>query len=82
MPLSDAVRRLRLERAWSKRELARQAEVSYMTVWKVESNDAEYEPSLRTLARLAKALGVRPTALMSTAELEQLGQKKVEARAA
>jgi transcriptional regulator with XRE-family HTH domain len=74
--LSDTVRRLRLEHAWSQRELARQAGLSYMTVINVEAGK---DPSLGTLAKLAKAFRVRPTALLTPEDLEALAQKKVAA---
>ncbi len=81
MALSDTVRRLRAERAWSQRELARQAGISHQTVVNVEA-EPDYSPSLATLGKLAKAFKVRPNALMSVADLEALAQKKIHARAA
>jgi DNA-binding XRE family transcriptional regulator len=81
MALRETVRRLRAERAWSQRELARQAGVSHQTVVNVEG-ELDYVPSLGTLGKLAKAFKVRPNALMSVAELEALAQKKIQARAA
>jgi DNA-binding XRE family transcriptional regulator len=80
MALSDTLRRLRAENAWSQRELARQAGLSNQTIVNIESGRGD--PSMATIAKLAKAFKVRPNALMSTAELEALTQKKIQARAA
>jgi transcriptional regulator with XRE-family HTH domain len=79
MALSDTVRRLRAEQAWSQRELARRAKLSNQTIVNVENGR---DPSMATLGKLARAFGVRPNALLSTGELEKLAQKKIEARAA
>jgi transcriptional regulator with XRE-family HTH domain len=80
--LSETIRRLRAERLWSQRELAKQAGVSPTTISKIEGDDPAYDPSLGTLAKLARALRVRPNALLSPDELEALAQKKIQARAA
>src|SRR5262249_10828495 len=48
------LRRLRIEREWSQRELARRAHLAHVTVRRVERD--EQDPSLQVLRQLARAL--------------------------
>jgi transcriptional regulator with XRE-family HTH domain len=81
MPLGDTIRRLRAERAWSQRELARQAKLSGETISQIE-RDPDYTPALSTLGKLAKAFKLRPNQLLDADELLRLTDRKVEPRAA
>jgi transcriptional regulator with XRE-family HTH domain len=56
------IRRLRLERGLSLRNLARKAGLHWTTIWKIEK--AGRIPSLVTLYKLAKALRVSLTDLL------------------
>jgi len=68
MPLADNLRRARLTRFWSQMELAEKADVSRATIARIELGG--YVPQLKTLRRLAEALGVEPAALVTIEELE------------
>jgi transcriptional regulator with XRE-family HTH domain len=57
------IRRLRLEKGLSIRKLARRAGLHWTTIWKVEK--AGRIPSLVTLSKLAKALRVPLTDLLT-----------------
>ncbi len=60
-----SIRRLRLEKGLSIRRLARRAGLHWTTIWKVEK--AGRIPSLVTLHKLAKALRVPLTDLLTGA---------------
>jgi transcriptional regulator with XRE-family HTH domain len=79
MPLSETIRRLRFEHAWSRRELARRAGLSHQTIVNLERGDSV--PALATLGKLARAFDVPPSALVSFEELEQLSREKETAAA-
>ena len=53
-----ALRELRLGRLWTQRELARAAGVAHKTV--VDLELGRVEPQLKTMRKLAAALGVEP----------------------
>ncbi len=57
------IRRLRLEKGLSIRKLAKRAGLHWTTIWKVEK--AGRIPSLITLNKLAKALSVSLTDLLT-----------------
>ena len=57
MQLGPMLRRLREKRQLSQSELARKAKVGRVTLNRIESGSQD--PTLGTLERLAKALGVR-----------------------
>ena len=56
------LKRLREERVFSQRELARLAGLTHATVWKLENGPAEAHP--RTIRKLAEVLGVEPKELV------------------
>jgi transcriptional regulator with XRE-family HTH domain len=56
------LRRLRMERAWSQRDLARESGVAQDTITRLETGKREAQP--RTIRRLSEALGVQPRELM------------------
>jgi len=55
------IRELRKQREWSMRELAKRAGVRYATVHALEHGA---DPQLSTLVKLARAFGVKVTALL------------------
>lgn len=57
-----AVRRIRTERGWSQEELGARADLHRTYVGAIER--AEENLTLRTLDKLAKALGVKPVDLL------------------
>jgi transcriptional regulator with XRE-family HTH domain len=57
---NDVLHQLRLNRGWTKEELARQAKVSAQTVRKAERGGRISEVNM---AKIAKALQVRPNKL-------------------
>jgi transcriptional regulator with XRE-family HTH domain len=59
--IGDRLKVLREEKYLSQRELAKAANMSPTTVFKLEANQAEPQP--RTIRRLAEALGVDPSQL-------------------
>ena len=59
--IGDRLKTLREEKYLSQRELAKAADVSPTTIFKLEANQAEPQP--RTIRKLAKALGVDPSQL-------------------
>jgi len=61
--IGDSLRTLRQEKFFSQRELARAARLSPATILKLETNRAEPHP--KTIRKLAKALGVEPSQLVS-----------------
>jgi transcriptional regulator with XRE-family HTH domain len=64
--LGDAIRRLRDERGVSQERLSLESGVHRNYIGGVER--AERRPSVTTLARLAEALGMRPSELLALAE--------------
>lgn len=69
--LAEAVRRFRTVRSWTLDQLAARSGVSRRLIIQVEQGDAN--PSLGTLLRLADALGVTLTDLVSTQETSFVG---------
>ena len=53
----ENIRKLRNKKGWSQEKLAREADISYQTLIKIEQ-DRIKNPKLQTLIKLAKALGV------------------------
>jgi len=51
------IKKLRNKKGWSQERLAREADISYQTLIKIEQ-DRIKNPKLKTLVKLAKALGV------------------------
>ena len=51
------IKRLRNKKGWSQERLAREADISYQTLIKIEQERIK-NPKLQTLVKLAKALGV------------------------
>lgn len=60
------LKRLREERVFSQRELARLAGLTHVTVWRLENGFAEARPA--TIRKLAEALGVEPYKLVNKEE--------------
>jgi transcriptional regulator with XRE-family HTH domain len=79
MAFADNLRRLRVERFLSQRELARQAGLHAITLVRLEAGGTA--PSTRTVRALAQALGVEPRELTTpdeVAELRRVLQKTAE----
>ncbi len=74
MGLSDNVRRLRHERFLTQAELAKTANVTPVTVARIEAG--AYVPYARTIRQVAEALGVHPSELISAGELEA-GRRRI-----
>ena len=51
------IKKLRNKKGWSQERLAREADISYQTLIKIEQNRIK-NPKLQTLVKLANALGV------------------------
>ena len=62
MRISSSLRELRLAKFFSLRDLAEQADLNYMTIHRLEQG--KQEATLRTIRKLAKALGVEPGELV------------------
>jgi len=62
---ADEVDRLRLEAVLSKTDLARRANISISTLWRVEHSRSVSPPVVK---RLARALGVKPQAISEVRE--------------
>ena len=60
MPIGERTEKLRLERGWTKTQLAERAGVSMQTVWNMEKHGSV---SLDTVRKIARALGVTMDAL-------------------
>ena len=67
MALGEQVRRLREDRFLSPSELAEKAGISRNTLYRIESG--QYAAFPRTVRKLADALGVQPTDLVTMEEL-------------
>jgi transcriptional regulator with XRE-family HTH domain len=70
MSFAESLRRLRVERFLSQRELARQAGLHAITLVRLEAGATA--PSTRTVRALAAALGVEPRDLTSPEEVAEL----------
>ena len=70
MAFADNLRRLRVERFLSQRELARQAGLHAITLVRLEAGGTA--PSTRTVRALAAALGVEPRDLTTPEEVAEL----------
>jgi transcriptional regulator with XRE-family HTH domain len=70
MAFADNLRRLRIERFLSQRELARQAGLHAITLVRLEAGGTA--PSTRTVRALAAALGVEPRDLTAPEEVAEL----------
>lgn len=51
------IKKLRNKKSWSQERLAREADISYQTLIKIEQERIK-NPKLQTLVKIAKALGV------------------------
>ena len=78
MTFAESLRRFRVERFLSQRELARQAGLHAITLVRLEAGSTA--PSTRTVRALAAALGVEPGELTSPEEVAELRRvlKKAE----
>jgi transcriptional regulator with XRE-family HTH domain len=63
--LGQEIRRLRKDRRLSQTELAERAGVALMTISRIERG--EHDPHIRTLGRIARALGVSAFDLLRSA---------------
>jgi transcriptional regulator with XRE-family HTH domain len=70
MAFADNLRRLRVERFLSQRELARQAGLHAITLVRLEAGGTA--PSTRSVRALAAALGVEPRDLTTPEEVAEL----------
>jgi transcriptional regulator with XRE-family HTH domain len=70
MTFAENLRRLRVDRFLSQRELARQAGLHPVTLTRLEAGGAA--PSTRSVRALAVVLGVEPRALASPDEVAEL----------
>lgn len=66
--MNGKLTRIREERGMSKSELARRADTTYQTVLNIEHG--RYEPGIRTMAKIARALGVSVDSLVDLGEEE------------
>ena len=57
------IRKLREERGWTKRDLAKAAKISYGYLWRLEA--ARQDPTLTVLEKIAKALKVKVAKLLT-----------------
>ena len=71
MTLSEKIRLLRNAKGWSSGQLAKAAGVSRGYLWQLETGGKD-RPSVEYLERIAKALGVGVTELMSASVQEAL----------
>jgi transcriptional regulator with XRE-family HTH domain len=58
------VKQLRAARGWTQDELAKRAKIARVSIARLEKSPKSRRPGLRTIARLAKALGVPVTELL------------------
>jgi transcriptional regulator with XRE-family HTH domain len=70
MAFADNLRRLRVERFLSQRELARQAGLHAITLVRLEAGGTA--PSTRSVRAIAAALGVEPRDLTTPEEVAEL----------
>lgn len=73
--LSQNITHLRKERGWSQEKLAQEAEVSYHTVFRAEAGT---KPRMENLQKIARALGVTETELISGKNLKAPTSFKAE----
>jgi DNA-binding XRE family transcriptional regulator len=66
--VSPEFAKIREERGMSKSELARRADTTYQTILNIEQG--RYEPGFRTMAKIARALGVSVEAFVDLDEEE------------
>ncbi len=62
--ISGNIKQRRLDKNWSQEELAREADIPFTTLTKIE-NGTTKNPSITTLAKIAKGLGVGVDALIN-----------------
>jgi transcriptional regulator with XRE-family HTH domain len=72
MAFGENLRKLRIERFLSQRELARQAGLHAITLVRLEAGTTA--PSTRTVRALAGTLGVEPADLATPDEVAELGR--------
>lgn len=60
---NEIIKKKRIEKGWSQRELARQAGLSYNTIYKIEANKV-ISPNLETYEKVCKALGIKISHLL------------------
>ena len=53
----ERLTKLREQRGWSQQDLAKQAGVPYMTIWRAEAQTHRY-PRMDVAKRIARALGI------------------------
>ncbi len=53
----DNIKKIRKKKGWSQERLAREADISYQTLIKIEQNRVK-NPKLQTLIKIARALNV------------------------
>ena len=69
MLLGEKIRKLRAAKGWSSGDLAQNSGVSRAYLWQLEK-DPKKHPSVQTLERLAKALGVPVTEFIEDSEAQ------------
>ncbi len=69
MLLGEKISKLRAAKGWSSGELAQNSSVSRAYLWQLEK-DPKKHPSVHTLAKLAKALGVPVTEFIENSETQ------------
>jgi len=69
VPDGDALRRFRQTRGWTQRDLAARSTIGAQDIARIERNEAPFAKAV-AVARLARALGVLMSDLMSPAERE------------
>ncbi len=57
MNISNNLKKLRKERGWTQKQLAKKANVYYAMIFKIEQNFSK-EPTIQTVAKIADALNV------------------------
>ena len=62
-PIARNIKRLRKEKGFSQDRLSKEANITYHTIAKLESGDND-NPTVKTLLKIASALGVSLDALM------------------
>lgn len=66
-PIARNIKRLRKEREFSQDKLSKKADITYHTITKLESGDND-NPTIKTLQKIAAALGVSVDDLITDAE--------------
>ncbi len=75
----EQLKNLRAERGLNHSDLAKRAGLSRATLWQLE-HDSTISPTLRTLEKLAKALGVSVHALVEDATTTKTTEERGELR--